>query len=220
MRRFIVSLVVLSAAVSAGYAQQKSTLPSPGAPDSAGGGLRGVYGPPGSSRQLRGVYGPSRTPAAAPLSSRRSGSANSSSIPHITIRGTVREGQLLPEGVLASPMLDRPGYGRLWINGRSAIVDLSTDRILQFTDSLTGSPDQLGSVVQPLPASPAPPLTSPLAGPTNSSASYPVVPGYALPAGAVTSPAPYGPTGYGQAFINGRSVLYDRSNNRIIDILR
>src|SRR5208283_3840024 len=117
MRCFVLSLVVLSAAASAGYAQQKSTLPAPDSPDAASGGLRGVYGPVSSAPgQLRGVYGPSRATAATPLSSRLSGSANSSAIPSLSIPGTVREGQLLPEGVQASPMSDRPGYGRLLVN--------------------------------------------------------------------------------------------------------
>jgi hypothetical protein len=227
MRCFVLSLVVLSAAASAGYAQQKSTLPTPGSPDTASGGLRGVYGPVSSAPgQLRGVYGPSRATAATPLSSRLSGSANSSAIPSVSIPGTVREGQLLPEGVQASPMSDRPGYGRLLVNGRSAIVDLSTDRILQFTDSpgqLSAAPGLLQppspSLLSP-PVAGSSPFSTPFAGSANSSPNYPVVPGYGLPAGATTSPTPYGPSGYGQAFINGRLVLYDLSNNRIVEILR
>jgi hypothetical protein len=219
MRRFVLSLVVLSAAASASYAQQKSALPALGSPDTASGGLRGVYGPVSSSTgQLRGVYGPSRTPAATPLSSRLSGSANSSLIPSVSIPGTVREGQLLPEGVQASPMSDRPGFGRALVNGRSAIIDLNSDRIVLFSDS-----GDLGGIAGPAPAASPSPLSSTLAGSSNSSNSSmnntAYVPGSTLPAGVAVTPTPYGSGGYGQALVNGRTLLIDLSSNRIVNIL-
>lgn len=257
MRRFFVSLVILSVAASAAYAQQQSAAPAKGgaapdksaasgksagsasdsdSPDSASGGERGLYGPPDSAAgHLRGVYGPSRPAAAKALSSRLSGSANSSrdSIPSLSIPGTVRDGQSLPEGVQASPMSDRPGYGRARINGRLAIVDLNGNRIVQFLDS----PGQLGGIYSPASGqlngvygaqTPAQtpsstPLSSTLSGSINSSTAYgPYTPGYApgatLPAGAQTTPSPYGATGYGQAWINGSMVTYDRSTNRIVNV--
>jgi hypothetical protein len=151
MRRFVLSLIVLSAAASAAYAQKKSTAPDLGSPDSATGGLAGVYGPPKSAPgQLRGVYGPSRALAATPLSSRLSGSANSSldNVPSVSIPAVDRDGQSLPEGVQASPMPDRPGYGRARVNGRLAIIDLNGNRIVQFLDSpgqLAGGGDGCGA---------------------------------------------------------------------------
>ncbi len=63
-----------------------------------------------------------------------------------------------------------------------------------------------------LPSTPVAPSNSPM----NSVAA---TPGAILPAGTATSPAPYGPTGYGQAWVNGRTVLFDRSNNRVVGIL-
>ncbi len=46
-----------------------------------------------------------------------------------------------------------------------------------------------------------------------------LTPGSFLPAGTQTSPTPYGATGYGTASVNGRTVLIDLSNNRIISVL-
>lgn len=253
MRRFVLSLVVLSATALAAYAQEKSptpdnAAPDSGSPDSATGGLGGVYGPPKSAPgQLRGVYGPSRALAATPLSSRLSGSANSSldNVPSVSIPGVDRDGQSLPEGVQASPMPDRPGYGRARVNGRLAIIDLNGNRIVQFLDSsgqpggdggaggaFGPAPGQLrgvyGAQTAPLtslsstPAGPSS-LSSTLAGSSNSSNSgnfsTAVVPGATLPVGVQTTPSPYGAGGYGQALVNGRTVLFDMTNNRIVEVL-
>ena len=44
------------------------------------------------------------------------------------------EGQSLPQGVQATPMSDRPGYGRAMVNGRPAIIEMNDNRIVQFND--------------------------------------------------------------------------------------
>jgi hypothetical protein len=43
-------------------------------------------------------------------------------------------GQTLPEGVKPSPIPDRPGYGRAMVNGHRAIIDMNSNRIVQFSD--------------------------------------------------------------------------------------
>ena len=146
MRRFVLSLIVLWAAAS-----EKSTAQDLGSPDSPTGGLQGVYAPPESAPgQLRGVYRPSRALAATPLSTRLSASANSSldNVPSVSIP-VDSDGQSLPQSVQASPMPDRPGYGRARVNGHLAIIDLNGNRIVQFLDP----PGQLGGAVGTAPSS-------------------------------------------------------------------
>jgi len=141
MRRAVFALVVLFATTSTGHAQsQKSSDPlqgSLGSPDTASGGLRGVYGPPGSAPgQLRGVYGPPQSPAPAslPTALAAPSSSTSDAIPTVSLPGKVEAGQSLPQGVTPSPISDRPGYGRAVVNGRSAVIDMNDNRIVQFSD--------------------------------------------------------------------------------------
>ena len=54
--------------------------------------------------------------------------------PRITVPGDPVQGQTLPNDVTPTPIPDRPGYGRVVINGRRAIVDLNTNRIYQISD--------------------------------------------------------------------------------------
>jgi hypothetical protein len=122
MRRFVLSLVLLLAAGSAAHAQDQ---------------LRGVYGPPSSAPSaLEGVYGaPETTPAFPRLPSTVTapdyGSAEGGA-PHVTVAGVPGRGQALPRGVKPSPIPGRPGYGEAVVNGRRAIIDLSTNRIFQI----------------------------------------------------------------------------------------
>ena len=110
MRQLVFPLFILFVAGSAGYAQNEGVY---GPPQSNTGGLRGVFGPP----QARSNYG---TPGPVP-SVWLSGSGNV-------------VGQVLPEGVKPSPMPDRPGYGRATVNGRSAIIDMGSNRIVQYSN--------------------------------------------------------------------------------------
>jgi hypothetical protein len=124
MRRIVLSLAFGLAAASAGHAQQNSTL-------------RGVYGPPESAAgSLRGVYAPpqSAAPASLPKTITGPSAATSDSVPSYTMPGAAAVGQELPQGVTASPMSDRPGYGRVIVNGRNAIVDINDNRIVQLSD--------------------------------------------------------------------------------------
>ena len=50
------------------------------------------------------------------------------SAPRITVSGDPVQGQMLPNDVTPTPIPDRPGYGRVVINGRRAIIDLNTNR--------------------------------------------------------------------------------------------
>jgi hypothetical protein len=123
--QFVLSLVILLEAGSAGYAQNDS------------GALQGVYAPPQSGLgKLRGVYGPPQSAPAAALPSTLSapdyGTAERG--PAVSIPGKVAPGQALPEGVKPTPIPDRPGYGRAMVNDRPAIIDLSTNRIVQYPD--------------------------------------------------------------------------------------
>ncbi len=139
MHRFILLPIVLFAAGSAGYAQNQKnsgTLQGAfGSPESATGGLRGVYGPPGSAAgQLPGVYAPPQSPAPTPLPSTVAGPANTNTDngPSVTLPGEVAAGQTLPGGVTATPIPDRPGYGRATINGHAAVIDMGDHRIVEY----------------------------------------------------------------------------------------
>ena len=125
MRRFVLSLVTLFAAGSAGLAQNDS------------GGLQGVYGPPQSTPgHLRGVYGPQQTTPLPRLPSTITapdyGTAERG--PSVSLPGGGAAGDELPDGVKPSPIPDRPGYGRAMVNDRPAIIDLNTNRIVQYSD--------------------------------------------------------------------------------------
>ena len=123
MRRLVLSLAVLFAAASVGHAQQqqKSTLQP--AFSQGSGQLRGVYGPPQTA-----------TPTSLPSTLAGAGAATSDSVPNVTVPGDAHVGQALPQDVTASPMPDRPGYGRAIVNGHNAIVDTNSNQIVQFSD--------------------------------------------------------------------------------------
>jgi hypothetical protein len=125
MRECVLSFVILLAAGSAAHAQNEP------------GGLQGVYGPPeSSSGKLRGVFAPPRSAPAAPLPRIPTGPdyGTSDRGPNVSLPGSTGVGQTLPEGVKPSPIPDRPGYGRAMVNGRRAIIDMSSNRIVQFSD--------------------------------------------------------------------------------------
>jgi hypothetical protein len=122
MRRLVLSLAVSFVATSVADAQEKSTLQP--AFSSGSGQLRGVYGPPQSA-----------APTTLPTTITGSSSATSDSVPNVTMpAGEAHVGRTLPQGVIASPMSDRPGYGRAIVNGRNAIVDTNSNQIVQFSD--------------------------------------------------------------------------------------
>jgi hypothetical protein len=112
MRAIVLSIAVLWGLGSSGYAQNQ---------------LKGVYGPPGSS--ALGASGKSSGGLSSSLGNVPVGGA-----PRITVPGDPVQGQMLPNDVTPTPMPDRPGYGRVVINGRRAIVDLNTNRIYQISD--------------------------------------------------------------------------------------
>ncbi len=106
-------------------------------PSSTAGGLRGVYGVPNSTPgHLNGVYGVGQPSLTTSLPSTITGpsSSNSGSVPTVTVPGAAMEGQSLPQGAMATPMSDRPGYGRAMVNGRPAIIDMNDNRIVQFSN--------------------------------------------------------------------------------------
>ncbi len=85
--------------------------------------LRGVYAPPGMSSTPSG----GSTLAAPEFGAIGTG-------PRVTITGEAVRGQRLPSDVAPAPIADRPGYGKAIVNGRRAIIDLSTHRIVQVLD--------------------------------------------------------------------------------------
>jgi hypothetical protein len=111
MRAIVLSIAVLWGLGSSGNAQNQ---------------LKGVYGPPGSS--ALGGSGKS-----SGLSSSL-GNVPVGGAPRITVPGDPVQGQTLPNDVTPTPIPDRPGYGRVVINGHRAIVDLNTNRIYQISD--------------------------------------------------------------------------------------
>lgn len=113
MRAIILSIAVLCGVGSSGYAQNQ---------------LKGVYGPPGSS-----ALGASSGKSSGGLSSSL-GNVPIGGAPRITVPGDPVQGQTLPNDVTPTPIPDRPGYGRVVINGRRAVVDLNTNRIYQISD--------------------------------------------------------------------------------------
>jgi uncharacterized protein DUF1236 len=125
MRRFVLSLVTLVAAGSAGYGQDNS------------GTLRGVYGPPQSAvGTLRGVYGSPQSlpPPALPSTVTAPDYGTSERGPDVSLPGSADPGETLPEGVKPSPIPGRAGYGRAVVNGRPAIIDMGNNRIVQYSD--------------------------------------------------------------------------------------
>ena len=110
MRALAVSCVALLAMGYSCYAQEQ---------------LRGVFGPPGS------------TPPAAKSGKSTLSAPNSGAIgngPRVTVSGQPTRGQVLPNDVNPAPIWDRPGYGTAIDNGRRAIIDLSSNRIVQVQD--------------------------------------------------------------------------------------
>lgn len=109
MRPLLLSFVALLGLGSLGYAQDQT--------------LRGVYAPPGMSSSPLG-----KSTLAAP----EFGAIGAG--PRVTITGEAVRGQRLPSDVSPTPIGDRPGYGRAIVNGRRAIIDLNTRRIVQVLD--------------------------------------------------------------------------------------
>lgn len=109
MRSLVLSCVALLGMGSLGYAQDQT--------------LRGVYGPPGMTSTPSGKS----TFGAPELGAIGAG-------PRVTISGEAIRGQRLPSDVSPDPIGDRPGYGRAIVNGRRAIIDLNTHRIVQVLD--------------------------------------------------------------------------------------
>ncbi len=125
MRQLVLLLVVLLEAGSAGYAQNDR------------GALQGVYGPPESAPgELNGVFTAPRSTPAARLPTIPTGPdyGTAERGPAVSVPGRVTQGQVLPDNVIPTPIPDRPGYGRVVVNGRPAIVDLSTHRVVQYHD--------------------------------------------------------------------------------------
>ena len=115
MRAVVLSIYVLCGLGSSGYAQNQPQT------------LKGVYGPPGSS--ALGAPGKSSGGLSSSL-----GNVPVGGDPRITVPGDPVQGQTLPNDVTPTPIQDRPGYGRVVINGRRVIVDLNTNRIYQISD--------------------------------------------------------------------------------------
>jgi hypothetical protein len=110
MRALAVSCVALLAMGYSCYAQEQ---------------LRGVFGPPGSTP-------PAAKSGKSTLSAPNYGAVGNG--PRVTVSGQPTQGQLLPNDVNPSPISDRPGYGTAIVNGRRAIIDLSSNRIVQVQD--------------------------------------------------------------------------------------
>ena len=111
MRPLVLSFVALLGMGSLGYAQDQT--------------LRGVYAPPG-------LTPPAKSSGKPTLSVPDYGAIGVG--PRVTISGEAIRGQMLPSNVSPAPISDRPGYGRAIVNGRRAIIDLNTNRIVQVLD--------------------------------------------------------------------------------------
>ena len=88
------------------------------------GTLRGVYGPPGLP--------PPAASGKSTLSAPDYGAIGAG--PRVTVSGKPTQGQTLPSDVTPAPISDRPGYGTAIVNGKRAIVDLNSNRIVQILD--------------------------------------------------------------------------------------
>jgi hypothetical protein len=127
MRAVVLSIVVLSALGCSSYAQNQPQT------------LKGVYAPPGTSGLGSGL-------GSSGLGSSGLGSGKSSSTlsapdlgpigvgPRVIVPGQPGQGDTLPQDVTPTPIPDRPGYGAVVVNGRRAIVNLNTNRIVQISD--------------------------------------------------------------------------------------
>jgi hypothetical protein len=113
MRALVFPCLAMLTTATVGFAQDQ-----PGA-------LRGVYGPPGSTA-------PAAKSGKSTFSSPDNGAIGNG--PRITISQDPSRGQMLPSDVRPAPISDRPGYGTAIVNGRRAIVDLNSNRIVQVLD--------------------------------------------------------------------------------------
>jgi hypothetical protein len=111
MRALFLSCFAVLATASVGFAQDQT--------------LRGVYGPPGSTP-------PAAKPGKSTFSAPDYGAVGNG--PRVTISQDPSRGQTLPSDVRPAPISDRPGYGTAIVNGRRAIVDLNSNRIVQVLD--------------------------------------------------------------------------------------
>jgi len=112
MRPIVLFSVALFGMGSLAYAQDQT--------------LRGVYAPPGMSST------PSTRSGGSTFGAPEFGAIGTG--PRVTIVGEAVRGQRLPSDVAPAPIADRPGYGRAIVNGRRAIIDLNTHRIVQVFD--------------------------------------------------------------------------------------
>ena len=139
MRAIILSIVVLSGLGCAGHAQnQPQTLKGVYAPPGMWG--QGSSSSPGSSGLGSSGLGASGLGAGLGSSGKSSPTLSAPDLgavgvgPRFIVPGKPGRGDTLPQDVAATPIPDRPGYGAVVVNGRRVIVNLNTNRIVQFSD--------------------------------------------------------------------------------------
>jgi hypothetical protein len=114
MRPLYVSLVASMLAVpSAGYAQDDPTA------------NRGVFAPGqrAAARPGQPIFTlPGRAPVAIPAQ------------PAVAVPGPASPGQFLPSIIIPTPIPGQPGFGSAMVNGRRAIIEQGTNRIVQYLE--------------------------------------------------------------------------------------
>lgn len=114
MRPLDVLLVASMLAIpSAGYAQDDPTA------------TRGVFAPsqPAVPRPGQSTFTvPGRAPVAIPAQ------------PAVAVPGPASPGQFLPSIIIPTPIPGQPGYGSAMVNGRRAIIEQGTNRIVQYLE--------------------------------------------------------------------------------------
>lgn len=129
MRWLYLPLVAMFTIVSAAHAQNDPHA------------LRGVFGPGQSADDSavgRGIAGPGQgsvpVPAQPPAALTRRLDANIPSQPAVSVPGPAAAGQALPFSIIPTPVPGQPGYGSAMINGRRAIIEQGTNRIVRYVD--------------------------------------------------------------------------------------
>ena len=126
MRWLYLPLVAMFTIVSAAHAQNDPHA------------LRGVFGPGQSAADSvvgRGIVRPAvPVPAQPPAALTRRLDANIPSQPAVSVPGPAAAGQALPFSIIPTPVPGQPGYGSAMINGRRAIIEQGTNRIVRYVD--------------------------------------------------------------------------------------
>jgi hypothetical protein len=86
----------------------------------------------------RGVFAPNKPTVAVPhertFTLPGHGQISVPDHPVVGVPGPALAGQVVPSVIIPTPIPGQPGYGTAMVNGRRAIIQQGTNRIVQFLD--------------------------------------------------------------------------------------